>query len=811
MKRILTIIFLIFTSSFILGQTFSVQGVLRNPNGTTVSDGNYSVVFKLYSVATGGTNIWTETHSSVSTKHGVFSAELGNPVSGTATAFSGIGFDVDYWVGVSVNGGTEMTPRFKLTKSPYAIAALGSENKFPSAGNVGVGTLSPAEKLHVSGNIKGNKFVDDDATYYADLNAGANLGGDWKFNGNIGIGVTPTQKLDVNGSVKASSIIFPDGSSFSSAQMGGSASSVNANSGDAIVNGGTVKLQTGSTDRLVVTSDGKVGIGTTAPAQLLELYKNDVDVAIRFHNPGTTHWTLGSDYSDGGKFKLNYGASVGENNHFTMTTGGNVGIGTASPTGILDVLYNKAINLRPGNSSYTGGLRWDTNGGETMIFGAKATGGKMMFAIGHDILTNQGSPNQLPSNPEMTIMNGKVGIGTTSPQAPLQVTSSGSTSPWMNGLSLRNSTNGATQHATFDIRTWAGAGDPMINWSINNERNYSMGIDNSDGNKLKISRGSGNLTDHTYMTITESGNVGIGTASPTGILDVSYNKAINLRPGGSTYTGGLRWDTNGGETMIFGAKHTGGKMMFAIGHDISTNQGSSNQLPSNPEMTIGDGYVSVEGSLTASSYFSSPGLNATGGPNGTTHFNYSSNGHNYIRGITHIDHDLYLPWRLFYTGGFEQNIYNSSGSDDEWQLKHDGSYLLVAKHTNGWNRAHYDGDSNWDFYSDRRLKRDIQNEKNILNRVMKLDVVNYIFKNNTYNNTEIGFIAQDVEPYFPSLVSETYDEQLGYDVKSLGYSTFGVVAIGAIKELKEEKDAEIAELHKTIASLTQRLEALENK
>ena len=121
-------------------------------------------------------------------------------------------------------------------------------------------------------------------------------------------------------------------------------------------------------------------------------------------------------------------------------------------------------------------------------------------------------------------------------------------------------------------------------------------------------------------------------------------------------------------------------------------------------------------------------------------------------------------------------------------------WMIYTKHTNGTRYASYDGDSNWDFYSDVRLKENIEKESSILNRIMKLDVVKYDFIGEGKKYKELGFIAQEVEPLFPSIVSEQDDDRHEFKVKSLGYNTFGVIAIGGIKELKNEKDNEIAEL-----------------
>jgi len=173
-----------------------------------------------------------------------------------------------------------------------------------------------------------------------------------------------------------------------------------------------------------------------------------------------------------------------------------------------------------------------------------------------------------------------------------------------------------------------------------------------------------------------------------------------------------------------------------------------------------------------------------------------------------------------------QNIY-ATHDGYRWWDSYYGVQCMRIQHTNGWNYASYDGDSNWDFYSDRRLKENIENEDNILDRLLKLDVVNYDFiippdteekirkaeaekgvVDHGEKLKEIGFIAQDVEQYFPSLVSETEDERYDFKVKALGYSSFGILAVGGIKELKIEKDKDIAGLNNTITELRSEVEKL---
>lgn len=124
----------------VTANTLNFQGRLRSNTGSTVPDGSYNIEFNLYTVASGGTTEWTETHTNqggnaVTVQNGYFSVDLGNATSGTA--FPGtINWDQEHWLGMTVRGtgaacafaactptDAEMTPRFKLTAVPYAFRA----------------------------------------------------------------------------------------------------------------------------------------------------------------------------------------------------------------------------------------------------------------------------------------------------------------------------------------------------------------------------------------------------------------------------------------------------------------------------------------------------------------------------------------------------------------------------------------------------------------------------------------------------------------------------------------------------------------
>ena len=86
-------------------------------------------------------------------------------------------------------------------------------------------------------------------------------------------------------------------------------------------------------------------------------------------------------------------------------------------------------------------------------------------------------------------------------------------------------------------------------------------------------------------------------------------------------------------------------------------------------------------------------------------------------------------------------------------------------------------------FSDKRLKTDIKPIANALEKVMQMQGVYY--KRNDVENakTQIGVIAQQVEPILPEVVLTADDEM---QTKSVDYAKMTAVLIEAVKELKQE-------------------------
>jgi len=137
-------------------QLINVQGKLTDAVGDPVADGPYSVLFSIYDVVTGGTDLWHETRT-VTVSDGLFSISLGVSTTIPPSLFD----NTDLWLGIKVESDDEMTPRQRLTTAPYAFRVAGSSvgggwvddgavvRLETNTDRVGIGTASPSARLHV--------------------------------------------------------------------------------------------------------------------------------------------------------------------------------------------------------------------------------------------------------------------------------------------------------------------------------------------------------------------------------------------------------------------------------------------------------------------------------------------------------------------------------------------------------------------------------------------------------------------------------------------------------------------------------------
>lgn len=100
-------------------RTLSYQGVLTDSLGVPKPDGTYSITFRLYDGASGGTALWTE-QKTLQVKRGLFSTILGDQV----VFGSSLTFSTQYWLSIQVASEPELSPRVPLTPVANSLRSV---------------------------------------------------------------------------------------------------------------------------------------------------------------------------------------------------------------------------------------------------------------------------------------------------------------------------------------------------------------------------------------------------------------------------------------------------------------------------------------------------------------------------------------------------------------------------------------------------------------------------------------------------------------------------------------------------------------
>ena len=252
------------------------------------------------------------------------------------------------------------------------------------------------------------------------------------------------------------------------------------------INSNNLNYTNSGGNRLTLDSTGRLGIGTTTPADTLDV---NGDIRIRGADIKDAGGTARITLTDNGRLDLkeDHGAIA-----ISISTNGRVGIGTTTPANALDV--NGDIRIRGADIRDAGGT-------------ARIT------------LTDNGRLDLKEDNGAIALCvdtNGNIGIGTIDPDYKLTV-----------GQGAVNNTN----YVEINSATWGGVlfhGGGRGGSIVYNHTNNYMHFGTSPGN------GTGPWE---RMRIDSNGNIGIGTTSPADALDVNGDiriRGANIRDAGGT-------------------------------------------------------------------------------------------------------------------------------------------------------------------------------------------------------------------------------------------------------------------------------------
>ena len=556
-----------------------------------------------------------------------------------------------------------------------------------------------------------------------------------------------------------------------------------ANDGDLIFR--TRNASGSSLEAMRLDQDGKVGIGTTAPVQLLEVstvngspalgigvrrqtsstdsiaasavmgtiyfgaHQSSTNAKVdcaRIHAESDADWTDSSDYPGKLVFSTVADGATAQSERMTIKADGNVGIGTDSPTAklmIVDTSNPAGTSAAPGSVAIRGQRDGSAN-----------------------VLTFQA----------------------------LDHSAAGSALPDGQGANIRWQGFDGTDFENMGFISVTADGQAVANGDAPSKMQFGVSADTSSAPGVK-------------MTIKQDGNVGIGTTAPDEKLHVSAGAVVAgtavATAGGSEVLishyapGDQNW------ISLIATENSSGAMAVGYackpkasdtGSFVSTIAGSSQSrgcLVIGKDLeylsSTGDTTTAIDSDVTLVSRFyiddanGNVGIGTVSPGSLLTVGDITANVDTFIR--IEADTGNQAGIFLYEEAAVKWRISNRADSANEFQI-------LDHDHAQGVSLVQNDGDG-FAVVSDERWKTDWTEYTGAIDGINTLRAGKYKFKNLVNGNIpdvwNSGLIAQDVEKILPDCVHTAMEENI--EKKSLSYQALIPYLVKAIQELSAKVTA----------------------